>query len=472
MNLNKYNKVFLIGIGGIGVSAIAKMMLFLDKKVLGSDVCKSDITKELEKKGIKVFYKHRAKNIDKSLDLVIYSSAIPKNNPEFKRMLELNIEHFSYFEFLGELSKDYKTIVITGTHGKSTITALLSIMMINAKLDPTVFVGTRITDIDSNFRLGKSEYLVVEGCEYNANMLKLSPAYIGLPSIDKDHLDFYKDIDDIKNAFQEFIDKLKDRSNLVYNADNVNIKDLKIPKNAVSISLNQGSDLPLTTGHNKPKSVVRGLFVKNIIRKNQRQYFDLYFNAGKLCEIETNLPGDYNIYNILITNGLALKLGISSDIIVKTLKEFKGLWRRFEIIGEWQSNLIISDYAHHPTAIKSLLRGTREFYPNKKIVIVFQPHQEDRTQKLFDDFTKSFDFADDIILCPIYEVIGRRSKPKLTSYDLADAIRTRLQDHQKVFYAKDYDILKKKLIAYKGAVILIVGAGDIDNFARHYLKLV
>ena len=454
MELNNINKIYLIGIGGIGVSAVAKYFLESGKEVAGADLVKSDITEELKKRGVKIFYEHKEDNLDDSFDLVIYSSAVPQNNSEFKKAQSLNIPALSYFDFLGELSQKYKTIVVTGTHGKSTTTSLIAMIMIRAGLDPTVFVGTSIKDLGSNFRLGKSEYLVVEGCEYQANMLKLQPHLIGLPSIDADHLDFYQDLEDIKNHFQEFINKLKDGGNLVYNEADQNINSLQKSSGALSVSLNSGSDLE----------------ARDIKKVENKQNFSLFLKDEKLVNIETNLPGDYNITNILVASGLALKLGIKPEIISQTIKEFKGLWRRFEIIGEWNNNLIISDYAHHPAELKALLKGAREFYPQKKIVAVFQPHQEDRTQKLFNDFLDSFQNADEVILYPIYEVAGRRSEKAKSSEDLALEIYKK--PGQNVFYLDSYEKIKAQLENYQDAVILIIGAGDIDNFVRHYLKIV
>ena len=458
MDLNKVKKVYLIGVGGIGVSAVAQYFLESGKEVCGADLVQSDITEELKAKGVKIFYEHQVKNINDSFDLVIYSSAVPENNSELQKAQRLGIPTLSYFEFLGELSQKYKTIVVTGTHGKSTVTSLITMMMIKAGLDPTVFVGTKIKDLGSNFRLGQSEYLVVEGCEYQANMLKLQPYLIGLPSIDADHLDFYKNLDQIKETFQKFIDKLKDKNNLVYNGADSNINSLKMASEALSVGL-------------KPEFDVRAEEIK---KEEKKQNFSLYLKNEKLTNIETNLPGDYNILNILIASGIALKLGIKAEIISKTIREFQGLWRRFEIIGEWKTNLIISDYAHHPAELKALLKGAREFYPNKKIVAVFQPHQEDRTQKLFNDFLDSFQNADEIILYPIYEVAGRSLDRDAmhcvsikSSEDLAREIKKK--ENQNVYYLDSYEKIEEQLKNYQDSIILIIGAGDIDNFSRHYL---
>jgi UDP-N-acetylmuramate--alanine ligase len=454
MNIDNVNKIYLIGIGGIGVSAVAQYFKESGKIVVGADLVSSDITKDLEQKGVIILDEHQKDNIDDSFNLVVYSSAVPPDNPELQKAQELNIKTLSYFEFLGELSQKYKTIVVTGTHGKSTTTSLIEMIMIKAGLDPTVFVGTKIKDLNSNFRLGNSEYLVVEGCEYRANMLKLHPYLIGLPSIDADHLDFYKDLNQIKESFQKFINKLKDLGNLVYNGADLNIKTLQKSPEAFSVGLKSEFDIR----------------AEDIKKVQKGQNFSLYLKDKNLINIQTNLPGDYNLTNILIASGLALKLGIKAEIISQTIKEFKGLWRRFEIMGEWNSNLIISDYAHHPEELKALLKGTKEFYPDKKIVVVFQPHQEDRTQKLFNDFLDSFLDADDVIIYPIYEVAGRRSDGAKTSEDLALEIHQ--QEGQTIFYIDTYEKLKKHLRDnYQDAVILIIGAGDIDNFSRHYLKI-
>lgn len=452
MDLKKIKKVYLIGIGGIGISAIAKMMFEFKKQVIGSDLIKNELTKDLEKLGIKIFYEHNEKNLDKSFDLVVYSPAIPGDNQELIKAKKLKIESLSHFDFIGELSKEYTTIAITGTHGKSTTTALVSMIMIKAGMDPTVFVGTKISKLNSNFVRGCSKYLVVEADEYDRKMLKLFPDYIGLISLDKDHLDVYKNLKNIKDSFQEFIDKLKSKSNLIYNGDDVNIKDLKTGRDSTSIGLTDNSDL----------------YVENVSRTNKMQIFDLCLNDKKLCKIETSLPGVYNIYNILIACALCLRLGVKPNIISEAIREFKGLWRRFEFVGAWRKNLIFSDYAHHPTAVKALLSGVRGFYQNKKITIVFQPHQEDRTEQLFDEFLNCFELADNIVLYPVYRVSGRRSKPKKNSYDLYKEIKKNyLKDGQEIYYTKDFKELKKTLSKFKDNVIIVTGAGDIDDFVRN-----
>jgi UDP-N-acetylmuramate--alanine ligase len=451
MDLKKIKNVHLIGVGGVGISAIAKMMFELKKNLRGSDLVKNQFTKDLENLGIKIFYEHNEKNLDKLCDLVVYSPAIPSDNPELKLARKLKIECLSHFDFLGELSKDYTTIAISGTHGKSTTTSILSMIMIKANMDPTVFVGTKIFKLNSNFVLGKSKYLVIEADEYNRKMLKLHPKFIGLTSLDRDHLDIYKNLKNIKDSFQEFIDKLKSKTNLVYNGDDINIKDLKLGRDSFSVGLTNNSDL----------------YVENVSHANKKQTFDLCLKNKKLCKIEAPLPGCYNIYNILIACAIAIKLGIKPSIISESIRKFRGLWRRFEFIGEWHKNLIFSDYAHHPTAIKSLLSGARGFYSNKKITIVFQPHQEDRTEQLFDEFLTCFELADNIILYPVYQVSGRRSVHKKNSYDLYKEIKKNyLKSNQKIYYTKDFKELKKTLSRFRDNVIIITGAGDIDNFVR------
>ncbi|MDD4289939.1 MAG: UDP-N-acetylmuramate--L-alanine ligase [Patescibacteria group bacterium] len=452
MDIKKIKQVHLIGIGGIGISAIAKMMIELKKQVSGSDLLKNSLTQDLEKLGAKIFYEHNVKNLDKNCDLVIYSPAIENDNPELVLAKKLNIQCLSHFDFLGGLSKDYTTIAITGTHGKSTTTALVSMIMIKAGLDPTVFVGTKISKYNSNFILGKSKYLVVEADEYDYKMLKLFPDYIGFISLDKDHLDVYKNLKNIKDAFQKFVDKLKSKSNLIYNSDDINIRDLKLGKDSMPIGLTDNSDL----------------YVENVSRNTKMQIFDLCLKNKKLCKIETSLPGAYNIYNILVACAIAIKLGIKPAIISQAIRDFRGLWRRFEFMGNWHKNLVFSDYAHHPTAVKSLLQGVRGFYQNRKITIVFQPHQEDRTEQLFDEFLNCFELADNIVLYPVYKVSGRRSAPKKNAYDLYKEIKKNyLKSNQDIYYTKDFKELKKILSKFKDNVVIITGAGNIDDFVRN-----
>lgn len=455
MDFNKINKVHFIGIGGIGVSAIAKLFLAQGKIVTGSDVYQTALTKELEKRGVKISYSHAAENLPDDTDLVIFSPAIPPANAERKKAKKLNIEKLSYPEFLGQLSLEKKTIVVSGTNGKSTTTAIIGKIFEAAGLDPTVIVGTKVPGFDGNLRLGSSDWLIVEGCEWKAHMLNLSPQAIALTNLELDHLDFYKDLDDLKHYFQKFIDHLPVGNGfLAYNADDPALASLTKEK-GYQIStwgvVNKKADFLATT----------------IETKNQKQIFKVKQNSYAL-----KIPGQYNVYNALAAMVVARHFGIKESIIKKTLAEFPNCWRRFEILGPLRgrkNTLVVSDYAHHPTAIKGVLKAAKEFYPKKRLLAVFQPHHYDRTAKLFDEFVKSFDFADCLIVSEIYDVAGRQKDGlrTISSQNLVEAIQKH-QPQKEVVYSSTLketeEIIFKK--ARDNDLVLIIGAGDIDEVAR------
>jgi UDP-N-acetylmuramate--alanine ligase len=444
-------KIHFIGIGGIGVSALAKYYLEKNHKVSGSDLVASEITNSLKKLGAKIFIgPHRAKNIVLPLDLVIYSPAIPKNNPELKRAKKLNIMCQSYPEALGELTKKYFTIAISGTHGKSTTTAMIGLLLVRAGLDPTVIVGTKLKEFgDSNCRVGKSQYLVIEADEHMASFLNYWPKIIVLTTIEADHLDYYKNLKNILKTFKEYVSHLPKNGILVANKDDKNIYTTfsTIVKNVVYYSL-------------------KG-------KKEQRE-------VKKLKKI-LKIPGEHNILNALAALTVARLLKIPDKISFKALSEYKGAWRRFDIVkseidryqgGRRRKITIINDYAHHPTEIKVTLKAAREKFPKKKIWCVFQPHQYQRTYYLFKDFVKVLKNVpiDKLIITDIYDVAGRENKKikaKVSAKKLVKAINKPF-----VIYLENKKVLnylRKNLTS--GDVVIIMGAGDIYKLAKNLLKL-
>ncbi len=415
-------KIFFVGIGGIGVSALAKLFKNQGKEIIGSDKYSSEITDSLKKQGIKIFIGHQEKNLDFDTDLVIYSPAVPLEIPERKKAAELGIKQLSYPQVLGLISKDKYTIAISGTHGKSTTTAMLALILTEANLDPTVIVGSKIkhSEFDENLRIGKGQYFVVEACEWRAHMLELDPKIIILTNIEPDHLDYYKTFKNLKNAFKRYVRKLHRNGLLIFNADDKGC--VEIAKSAkcktVSYSIKSGLDFSL------------------------------------------QVPGQFNIYNALAASTCALKLGIKPEIIKKTLADFKGIWRRFEKVGEYKEALIFSDYAHHPTEVKETLKAAKEFYPKRRLVVVFQPHHFDRTKRFFESFIRAFDKADFVILNEIYDVPGREVKKEISSKDLVGELKKR---KIKSIFTKNLEQTKKVLLEniQKEDMVLIMGAGDI-----------
>lgn len=457
MILKNYTKIHFIGIGGIGVSAVAKLCLESGKRVSGSDARDSEIISDLKKLGAEIFLGHNELNLKNDADLIVYSPAVPYDNPELLKAADIKIPFKSYPEILGDIMEEFKEkIAVSGTNGKTTTTFLTGFILEKAGFDPTVVVGGKAREWGGNLKIGKSkEYFITEACEYKRSMLSLNPKIIILTNIYEDHLDYYKDIEDIKSAFTEYIKKLPQDGLLIYNADDKISKEIAdsfdIPK--LSFGINSEADL---------KAV-------NIIKESGKQSFDLIWKGNVKRGFKIFIPGIFNIENSIAASLLALKLGVDTEIIKEALKNFHGTWRRFEKIGEIGKTIIISDYAHHPAAIKETLEGAKNFYPGKKILAVFQPHQKDRTIKLFGEFVDSLSYADEAIISEIYSVEGRNeAEREISSLDLVNAIK---EKHKlpSVFYSKDLEETKKMVLEKISDfdVVLIMGAGDIYKVAEN-----
>ncbi|MDP2930068.1 MAG: UDP-N-acetylmuramate--L-alanine ligase [bacterium] len=409
-------KIHFIGIGGIGVSALAKYYLSRGDRVFGSDLASSEITQGLTKIGAKISTgPHKSSHLKLCVEpgstqlpeLVIYSPAVIPDNPELKTAKKWGIKCLSYPEALGELTKKYFTIAVCGTHGKGTTTAMISLILIKAGFDPTVIIGTKLKEFgDSNYRRGKSKYLLIEADEYKASFLNYWPKAIVITIIDKDHLDYFKNLENIIKTFRKFIGHLPKNGILITNKDDENTKKL--------IS---NSQFPIS---NK---------IPNL--NFQTREYSLTQKEAKILKRILKIPGDHIIADALAALTLARILKIPDKISFAALGQYHGAWRRFEqkklVIGDLEL-VIIQDYAHHPTEIKVTLDAVRQKYPNKRIWCIFQPHQYERTYYLFKDFTKVFAQApiDKLILAPIYSVAGRESmaiKNKVSSQKLAAAIQ-------------------------------------------------
>lgn len=435
--LNAKN-IHIVGIGGIGTSAVAKWFLAQGSVVSGSDMNDSPIIQSLDKLGITVKIGHFADNIHRDCDLLIYSAAVPATNVERQVASERGIKSISFAEFLGLMSKKYKTIAISGTHGKSTTTAMIAKIFIDAGMDPTVILGTISPDLDQgNLQVGKGDWLIVEACEYMANMLEIKPEIAVITNIEEDHLDFYRDLDHIRETFQQWID-CKDTCGQVI--------------------LNQ-SDPESVKLDSKYKTYYN---VENRRIEKEVQIFDV---AG--VEVSLKIPGEFNAFNAASAITTAHTAGVEDDVAIKSLADFSGTWRRFEHVGKWQDADIYSDYAHHPTAVAGALAAYKEFFSDRRLVLVYQPHQHSRTHELFDEFVESFDVADVLILSEIYEVSGRTEEKFESSKDLAEKVADR-KTVNTVLYGGDLNATESKLrdVVKKDDIVIIMGAGTIDELAR------
>jgi UDP-N-acetylmuramate--alanine ligase len=434
---------YFIGIGGIGVSALARYFLLKGNNVIGSDIFQSEITDDLEKLGAKIIVgKHKENKFVESADAVIFSPAIPKNNPELMQAKKIGIPCESYPQALGRITKDHFTIAISGTHGKSTTTAMIGLLLEKAGFDPTVIVGTRLKEFgNSNCRVGNSKYLVIEADEHYASFLNYSPKIIVLTNIDLDHLDFYKNLNNIIKTYRQYFNLLPDNGFLVINKDDKN-----------TIEAVSGIDNS----------------------KFELKEFSLYQKEAEKIKKVLKIPGEHNVLNALAALTVGRILGISDKIILKSLGNYKGSWRRFEIKEIYKPKRItlVSDYAHHPREIEATIKAAREKYKERKIWCVFQPHQYQRTYYLFDEFVDLFKRinVDRFIITDIYDVAGREDdkiKRVVSSKKIVNKVNKKF-----TFYVPNGKIIKylEENLPNK-SVLLIMGAGDIYKLENYLFNL-
>lgn len=449
--LEQATHIHFIGIGGIGVSGLARLMVAQGKRVTGSDAKASRITQDLLDAGVEVFIGHDSLHVSESVSLVVYSSAIPETNVERVSAHERALPSLSYAEALGEFTKGFSTIVVTGTHGKSTTTSLLGLMLEAGGYDPTVLVGSMVPSFpQKNIRVGGGRFFVVEGCEYRANMLNLHPEMIVLTNIEEDHLDFYRDLDHIRETFQTFVDRLKSKGVVIRNAN-----DAESMKLSIDHDVTYGLETPAT---------YQGI---NRLTGSGFQSVHLFQDNQDLGELRLVIPGAYNVSNAVAATAAAMELGVPFDVCKRVAQEFYGIWRRFERVGVYHGVPVISDYAHHPTAVASTLRAAKEFFPDHRIITVFQPHQHSRTKSLFQDFVDVLQDVDVLILPDIYDVLGRNEEHDISSQDLVRALQERSSSLD-VRYVSKIDLVEQELssLVQSQDVVLIMGAGDIDSVAR------
>ena len=461
INIESLKKVYFIGIGGIGTSAIARYMKASGKEVEGSDMKSSRVTEGLEKIGIKVNYVQVAENITDDIDLVIYTASIPKTNPELAKVLEKKIKSITYAESLGLIFNGKGGIAVCGTHGKSTTSAMLGGVLEDGGIDPSVLVGSIVPRYNGNLRIGAGKHFVAEACEYNHNFMSLYPQMIVLGNVELDHTDCYKDIEEMKTSFLDFTRHLSENGVLFCNGDDDNAREvsekIKAEKRGLEVIYFGKGD-------------ANDFYFKDFNVAGGKAEFEVMHGGDSLGKFFLQIPGEFNARNALAAIAVGTYLGLPTNKIRTSLESFPGIWRRFEIKGDYKGALVISDYAHHPTAVRLTIEAARAFYPERRIVAIFQPHQHNRTRGLYQAFLQSFDAADEVILTEIYDVAGREEAEDqvVSSQNLVEDIAERnekLKGH--IFYAKDLEDTRK-LIDEKmqaGDVLLVMGAGDIDKVA-------
>ncbi len=469
-------RIHFIGIGGIGVSALAQYYLQKGHEISGSDLAQSELTDALVKKGIDVVIGNSAKHVNAGTDRVIYSPAVKPDNPEYQEAQRLGIELKSYPQALGELTRDYKTIAVSGSHGKSTTTAMLALVLIKAGIDPTVIVGTKLKEFNnSNFWMGASKYLVIEACEYDGSFLEYSPSIAVITNIDKEHLDYFKTFANVIKEFKKFIMRLPANGFLVANKE-----DKNLVKIADSFSLLRGAKRRGNPGWVAQSSRLPLLRARNDDGGFSVNYFSTKNKEALRLKKILKVPGKHNISNALAVLAVARILNIKDSLTFKALSEFKGTWRRFEIkdgIANGKKIIVVNDYAHHPTEILATLTAAREKYPKKKIWCIFQPHQYQRTFYLLKDFVALFKKIpiDQIIITDIYDVAGREEKninAKVSSEILVEKILRPgsgqvSKKNVKYMSLTDAEKFVKENIK-NGEVLVIMGAGDIYKLSDKF----
>ena len=462
IELAKNELIHFVGIGGIGMNGLAIIMKGLGFKVQGSDLFSNKNTDNLKKKQIKVFFGHNKRNIKNSTILVI-SSAIKKNNPEYKEAKKRGLPIYKRGEMLGHIVSLMKNIVVAGSHGKTTTTSLISSIFAKSNIDATVINGGILNAFENSARLGKSNWCILESDESDGSFLNLPLTYSIVTNLDSEHLDYYKSLENLKKNFINFINKTPS-----FGKNFICIDD----KNNKSILSKLKNTNFLTYGVDK-KSNFR---IFNISQNIYYSKFDIKITIpGKkdkyLRNVKIPLNGLHNIRNATAASAVASTVGISKDFIKNGLKSFKGVQRRFSFLFKYRDVIFIDDYAHHPTEISEVLNGVKDVYKNKKIICVFQPHRISRVKNLRKEFSKSFKNADEVILCPIYKA-GETSKTKINYDNFAKEI-IKNSDVKLILINDQYELSKYvRQCVYGQSIVIGMGAGTISNWMKMIPNLI
>ncbi len=454
VTISKINKstgyIHLIGIGGIGMSAIAHLLISSGYKISGSDLKNSPIISKLRTRGARIFIGHSKDNLRDDVVLVVFSSAISLGNEELAQALKKNISVMQRAHCLYELMHDKKIIAVSGSHGKTTTTSLISHILINAQLDPSVMIGGIQKNIKTNAVFGKGEYFVTEADESDGTFLLYKPDYSIITNIDYEHVDFFRSWKRIEQKFLEFADNTK--KTVIYCYDDARLRKLLNRKNIKKISY----------GFN-PEALIRA---EDIDLRSLRSRFDVYFRNKKIGRIDLSLAGLHNVRNSLAAVVLALELGVDFGLIRKSLKSIKGVERRLQL-KHCNGLTVIDDYAHHPTEIKATLEAL-SYFKHDRMIVVFQPHRFTRTKFLWNEFKDCFrDKADIIFITDIYSA-GEKPIRDINSKRLVKDI---LAIHSNTSYLRKEDIVKRLIRLLKpGDMVVTLGAGDINRISNEIIK--
>ena len=454
-----YRKKFhihFVGIGGIGMSGIAEVLLNLGYNVSGSDLKTSDITNRLKKLGGTVFEGHSGEYVEDA-DVVVISSAVKPDNPEVQAAVQAAIPVIPRAEMLAELMRLKYSVAVAGAHGKTTTTSLIASLLGKGGFDPTIVIGGKLKSIGTNAVLGQGDFIVAEADESDGSFLRMSPTIAIVTNIDREHLDFYHDLDAIKDAFLSFVDRVPFYGLAVLCLDNEAVQEIlpKIRKRFTTYGLTAQADV----------------HARNVVFDGLKSRFSVYHFKEKLGDITLSLPGLHNVLNSLAGIAVGLELEIPFETIRSALATIEGVQRRLEIKGEYHGITVVDDYGHHPTEVRTTLQAAREGWPGRRIAVLFQPHRYTRTKALFQEFTRAFYQSDVLAVLPIYSA-GEKKIEGIGGDMLAESIRA--HGHKDVFFVENPDaaISYLKKVLKPGDVLITQGAGDVWKIGEAFLKSV
>ncbi len=458
-----YNKVHLIGVGGISMSGIAKVLLEMGVEVTGSDMNSNDVIEKLQKMGAKIHIGHAGSNIDSDVDMVVVTAAIPENNIEMVAAIKRELPVWKRSQFMGFLMREKIGICVSGMHGKSTTSSIISELLYRMDEDPTVLIGAVNKELKSNSRYGKSDLLVAEACEFDRSFLDFEPKIAVILNIEEEHLDTYKGLDDIVETFSSYCKKVPDDGLLVGCLDDENVQKVFVEQTKMKVGYGFAE---------KPENF-SGVYwqIVDFKVKNATSTWKIKIDDElEDREYVLTLPGEFNVLNATAALIVADFLVLDMDEVKDKLIKITGSVRRFDVLGEKDGVLVIDDYGHHPTEIRNAIKAVRDFYPKKKLYTLFWPHQYNRTEQFFDQFVESFDMVDKLVILDVYEArICDTDKSKYNSKILSENIGKRGVDVEYIpNYEEALEYLKKNI--EKDSVLLTIGAGPVDEAAKLFMK--
>lgn len=453
MYLKKYH-IHFVGIGGIGMSGIAELLLNLGYHVSGSDLRETDITQRLVQLGGTVFQGHDAAHVT-GADVVVTSSAVGAENQEVLGARQTGIPVIPRAEMLAELMRLKYSIAVAGSHGKTTTTSIIAAILAEGGLDPTVVIGGKLRSVGTNALLGQGDFIVAEADESDGSFLKMSPTIAVVTNIDREHLDFYPDLAAVQAKFLEFLDRIPFYGRSVLCLDDEPVQALipAIKKPFVTYGMSTQADFQ----------------ARHVIHQGLQSRFDVICRGDVLGEIVLNLPGQHNVYNALASIAVGTELDISFTVMKQALETLAGVQRRMEVKGETHGVLVVDDYGHHPTEIKATLLAAKECWPDRRKIVLFQPHRYSRTAALFDEFTRAFYHSDVLLVLPIYAA-GEKKIDGIDSEPLCEAICA--HGHRETVFVPDSEaaISRLKEMLKPNDLFLTMGAGDVWKTGETLLK--